>query len=206
MLRAQAQEVQLGHAVLRQPKRLPGSEDKPFDSNGAQQGLQMILWRPPDPANVPPDPGGLFRSGPEVHLLYEAPVGVGDEQPHRRIGAQQCPNHGCRQLGGPIVGVALPAVLEPYRHNQRQVLTSTGLDQRPHLGSGGIERVVGWISSHRWCAAGPCVVYSLLPALEPRMNRRNRLGRWLIQDWSTETRSMDCSSASTEVPGTLRNG
>src|SRR5205807_1545861 len=102
----------------------------------------MVLGRPPDPADVPPDTARLLRRGAEVHLLDERAISVRHEQSE--------------------VGIGLS------RFSLRAVSYSQAL---PAVGS-----------------------------------RQNRLGRWVIQATSICVRSSACTSASGEVPGTLRHG
>src|SRR5437868_6576503 len=46
------EQVQLGHAVLRKPQRQAGAEDESVLPHGAEQELEAILRRAPDPADV----------------------------------------------------------------------------------------------------------------------------------------------------------
>src|SRR2546428_13454026 len=63
----EVQEIELRHGVLRDPERLPRSEHEPLDSDGAEQRLEGVLGRPPDPADGPPNTGGVPAGGAEMH-------------------------------------------------------------------------------------------------------------------------------------------
>ena len=64
----QVEQVELGAGVLGNPERLPGAEHEARGADRAEQRLQVVLGRAPDPADVPPDARrprpASSRSGP----------------------------------------------------------------------------------------------------------------------------------------------
>src|SRR5207245_9809623 len=112
-------EIALRPAVVRDPERLPGPEHEPLDADGLEQRGEMVLRRPPDPADVPPDAGGFLGSGPEVHLLDERAVGVRDDETDVGVAPYEGAHRRRRDLGGSIVGVPLAGVLAPPGAVQR---------------------------------------------------------------------------------------
>ena len=137
----QVEQIELGDGVLRNPERLAGAEHEALGPHGAEQRLEMVLGRAPDPADVPPDPRGLLGRGAEVDLLDERPVGVGDDEaaPEGRRGPASAPPR--RQLGRAIVGVPLAAVLQPHRQQQRHAGLAAGRPRAPHARPGRIDAV-----------------------------------------------------------------
>ena len=79
---------------------------------------QMVLGRAPDPADVPPDSRGLLAGRPEMHLLDERPIGVGDEQPEARIASDERAYGRGGKLCGAIVRVTLAPILQPNRNTR----------------------------------------------------------------------------------------
>src|SRR3954447_13174045 len=58
--RLQVQEIELGPAGFGQTKGLAGAEHKTLRAYSLHQSLQVILRRPPDPADIPPDSSRLL--------------------------------------------------------------------------------------------------------------------------------------------------
>src|SRR5438128_3831225 len=110
ILLGQVQQVQLRHRVLRQAQRLPGPEDEAVRSDRPQHRGQMVFRRPPDPADVPPQPLPLGGRRPPVHFLDEAAVGVRNQQAQILVAADQGTDARGGEVGDDVVGVALPAV------------------------------------------------------------------------------------------------
>ena len=174
LLWSKVEQIELGHAVLRQPQRLAGAEHEAIDPHGAKQRLQMILRRAPDPADVPQDPAGLLRCGAEVDLLDERPVGVGDDEADSGVASDQCPHRPRRELARTIVGVPLPGILQPHRQHQRQTFRPTRLDEAPHLGTGWIEPIVGRVATDGGHSLRPRLGEDGFPSVQTGMDRRHR--------------------------------
>src|SRR4051794_7955213 len=95
----------------------------------------MILRWPPDPADVPPDPRRLLRGGAEVDFLDEAAIGVGDDQAHLWVAADQHSDGGCRQLTGVVMGMPLTAIFQPHCLKQWHTEAAACCRQASCLGS-----------------------------------------------------------------------
>ena len=77
---------------------------------------EVVLGRAPDPRDVPPHARLLGGRRAPMHFLDERAVGMGDDQPHVGIAAQQRPHRGRRELGHEVMRVPLARVLQPHRH------------------------------------------------------------------------------------------
>ena len=84
-----------------------------------------------------------------MHLLDDVPVGVGDEEPDARVGAEQRA-HGRRgQLRRPVVRVALAPVLEPDREHEELSRLAAGAGEPAHLRPRRVQAVEGRVAADR---------------------------------------------------------
>ena len=156
----------------------PVPNTKSLGADRLQQGLEVVLRRAPDPADVPPDAPDLLGRGAEVHLLDEGPVGVRDHQAHARVRPDQRAHRGGGQLGRMVVGVALATVLQPHGEHQREPRATAGTRQRAHGRARGSDAVVGRIAADRRRARPPRPLAAPPPRLPSRDAPRARAAAW----------------------------
>src|SRR5512143_3946635 len=119
LLRRQVEEIELGYGVLREAQRLPRTEHEPLDADRRQHGRQVILGWTPQPADDPRDAPRLFGRRAERHFFHQTAIRVGDDEPQILAAANQGAQRRRGQLSGHVVGVTLPPVLQPDRHEER---------------------------------------------------------------------------------------
>src|SRR5262249_44902761 len=103
--------------------------------HGTQQCFQMVLRRPPDPADIPPDAARLLDRRAEMDLLDEWTVGMGDEKPETRVAPDKAAHCRGGELAGAIVRMALAAIFESHRQDQRKTRSGAGCGERAHVRS-----------------------------------------------------------------------
>src|SRR6185437_6100900 len=155
------------------PKWLAGAKEETLDADRPDQQFEVVLRRTPDPADIPPDPAGLFRSGSEMHLLHEASVGMSDDQPGSGVAADQASNNPWRKLARAIVGMTLTSVLQSHRQHEGKARLRAGAQQGDQLRTGGIHAVIHGVAPHGRRSFSCRDLHCFRPTGESRMDRWN---------------------------------